>query len=299
MCYRIDRPQGACATTWEQECLINEVQAIGCEKYAAGARDEAEEAIRNGKDRERALREAIGRCIPADCLRAPVESLIMKLVYHIDFRFAEIAYELSVLDEYLHIIKVQLPGIQDRLWTAHREQICNLDPIDADLETQERKDVIEKALPRLLLNPFIVALWATFESAVVDIAGYLQKQKGRPFCIDDIRYSFSLSRAKCYLEQGLGFSFIDKQESAWQHLRRVDDLRNAIAHANGRLEAVADKSRSKIIGWEKDSGIAIKTDGRYVYLTMDFLSESHRIVKEVLEDLMQRSKAEVRGGKAS
>ena len=67
----------------------------------------------------------------------------------------------------------------------------------------------------------------------------------------------------------------------------LSELRNAIAHTNGRVDLLKKSSQEKIQEWEKKN-IGIEVISGYITVSSDFLHEVFRHVRGSLEDLMGR-----------
>jgi hypothetical protein len=69
----------------------------------------------------------------------------------------------------------------------------------------------------------------------------------------------------------------------------LSELRNAIAHCNGRFEMLNRESKNKIIDWEKQK-IGIDIFNGYLVIKIDFAHDTFNIVQGSLEELMARYK---------
>jgi hypothetical protein len=110
----------------------------------------------------------------------------------------------------------------------------------------------EYALPRLLRSSFIVVLWAVYEAAVKELAEYL-RCKG-DLKMSDLKGDFT-QRSRKYFSHIPGTALYSSDE-VWERLRRIEIVRHAIAHANGRLTEVSEPKRNELNAWIKqDRGI--------------------------------------------
>ena len=207
----------------------------------------------------------------------------------LDFRFVEIDYELWALGEYLDALERQLPTIADekRAQTHAYLQAEGLDWDDpeAALAFQELYEVVENVLPRFLRGPFLVTLWALYESAVTEIANYLRQQQNQALKLQDIRGDF-LDRARKYFDHVLGFPLCTDTRT-WERLRMLMILRNALAHANGRVEAVSEQAREKIRNWTR-MGVGVAIENGNLLFTEAFVRETYALVRESLAGLIER-----------
>ena len=208
----------------------------------------------------------------------------------IDFRLLGVSTELFVLEKHLDIIEKK---IEQGRKTADNEVALKsraLDPRDPDdsaefgLLIQERDFQIDFVHPRVLRGPFLVTLFAVYESAVTEIANRLQKSKGERISLEDIRGNDFLSRSKKYYDGVLQFS-LSTSNKRWQSLRLLSKLRNVIAHTNGRLETVRVETAEALLTSE---GISEQLD--CIIVSDIFLRHTFDVVKYDLEDLLDRYK---------
>jgi hypothetical protein len=154
----------------------------------------------------------------------------------IDFRLIEVESELFALDYHLKLIEEQIRNKQawERMLSQKRieKQGLTFDDPEWHWEQEGLEDLIEVALPRLFRGPFLISLYAVYESCVTEISGLIQKKKGIHISINDLKGDF-LERAKKYFKDVLKFQVYSDSRS-WDRITMLSVVRNAIAHANGR-----------------------------------------------------------------
>ena len=158
-----------------------------------------------------------------------------------DFRLLEIVeieHELYALEDHIKLIESQIKRFQrkERLRLDTHIKIQRLSPEDPEWHEaiQYYNERIEFLLPRFFRGPFLVALYAVYESAVTEIAQLMQKKMQQGISIKDLRGGF-LERAKKYYGYILKFDLCT-EEKVWQRINMLAELRNAFAHVNGRIE---------------------------------------------------------------
>ena len=206
----------------------------------------------------------------------------------IDFRLSEVSLELDILEDHLKHIKEQMVRGTE---SAKRELEATIKKFqdESDIACQHYEVYVDFRLPHILYNPFLVALYTVYESAVTEIACLVQKKKGQEISLNCERGGDFLSRAKRYYQRRLGYE-LSQNGQAWKRLKILLDLRNAIAHANGRFEMI-DKTRRERLQKYIEEGIGIKCHG-IGYLVVDdaFLKETFQLVKSDLKNLVERYK---------
>ena len=197
----------------------------------------------------------------------------------------DVSVELDTLEEHLVLIEGHLERSIRMAKCELKSEIQGLTPDDEDqwdIPHQLHDYKVEVTLPRILRNPFLVSLFAVYESAVTTVAELVQEEKGQGISIDDIRGRGFLDRAKKYYKHVLQFE-ISTDNERWKRLRTLSDLRNAIAHSNGRSEAISERLRKRI----KQQGF-LDEDTGFIIVPESFLREIVAVVKGELEDLLKR-----------
>ena len=142
-------------------------------------------------------------------------------------------------------------------------------------------------MPRFFRAPFLVVLYAVYESAVIEVARFVQERQSQPISIDDLRGDL-LERAKKYYTHILKFDLCVNQKD-WHRIMMLSELRNAIAHANGRVEMLNQGARKKITAWEKQE-IGLSTYHGYIIIEPELAKNLLESVWSSLTDLVDRFK---------
>lgn len=211
---------------------------------------------------------------------------------NVDFRLLDVSLELSALKDYLETLEKQIEHIkkseQEVLDATIRKLNITPDDPDWDFEHQTYDHRMEFLLPRFFRGPFLVSLYAVYESAVTEIARLIQKAQGQAISIDDLKGEDFLDRAKKYYKHILNFELCT-DNSAWQQIKMLSEIRNAIAHTNGRIEMLRGKAKERIMDWEKRS-IGIESQWGFIIIDATFLQRTFSRVQTSLEDLVERYK---------
>ena len=213
-----------------------------------------------------------------------------------DFRLGGVSEELYTLEKHLELIEEEIKRGEE---AAKAELDVKVRPLylnDRELSLDEQDEEhyyrgeyyyqIDFVLPRVLRGPFLVALFAVYETAVTEVASHIQKKRGGQILLNDSKGDL-LNRAKKYYKNVLEFELSSNNKS-WERLTVLSELRNAIAHTNGRLDMIGEKKRKKM---EKILNIdGVKDELGFVIISEAFLRETFTLVKYDLEDLVARYK---------
>jgi len=206
-------------------------------------------------------------------------------------QFVDTEIELWAIGEYLDALEKYLPFMkeQERLKTNAwlKRKSSELDESDIAITLHELQDIVDHVFPRFFHSPFLVALWSVYESAIINIASYLQKRDNISLSLKDIRGGNFLERAKKYFDGVLHFPLcIDNH--IWEWLDMLLLLRHAIAHTNGRIASIKPKKNQEKIRKWVEKGIGISDFTGSLIFSEDFLQQSYSIVDELLKDFLKR-----------
>lgn len=208
----------------------------------------------------------------------------------IDCRLLDASIELDALEEHLQLIENQMEHIQKTVRSKteayiRKEGLCPNDPewLSAWQDYNYRID----ALPIFFRGPFLVALYAAYESIVTEVGHLIQDKQSQKIKINDLKGDF-LERAKKYYKHILKFDLYS-EEKVWQQIRMLSTLRNAFAHANGRLDMLNERSRT-IIQNRAQQNLGISTYNGYVICEANIIADIFDAVRNSLEDLIERYK---------
>ena len=214
----------------------------------------------------------------------------MAKIETIDFRLLDASIELDALEKHLQLIESQMERIQK---TARREfdiyiREKHLRPDDPEwhIARQEYTNRTDQ-LPRFFRGPFLVVLYAVYESIVTEIGRLIQVKQSQKIVINDLKGDF-LERAKKYYKHILKFDLYS-EEKVWQQVRMLSTLRNAFAHANGRLDMLNERSKTIIQNWAQQN-LGISTYDGYIICEANIVADIFGAARDSLEDLIERYK---------
>lgn len=204
-----------------------------------------------------------------------------------DFRFVELFHELYALEQYMDSVESQLPDLikkeEKNAFSRLRQKGYENDPFERDQIQQQLYDLVEEVLPRYFFSSILVTLWAIFESAIIEIAKEVKDQQNQVIKLNDFSGNF-LERANKYFNHIIKIP-IEIEDSALQHLRMFYTLRNAIAHANGRLDNIKnEKDIKKIKKWSNENIGIYNVNGNLIF-SSKFVRKTFLVVFKVIKDL--------------
>lgn len=204
-----------------------------------------------------------------------------------DFRFVELFHELYALEDYIDSVESQLPDLikkeEEKAYNMLNEKGYGNDPIERNQVEQQLYELIEEVLPRYFWGPLLVTLWAIFELGLVEIAREVKDQQNQTIKLNDLRGNV-LERSDKYFNHILRLN-LNTEDESWAHLQMFCVLRNALTHANGRIDNLkGEKERDKINKWSKDNIGISQTNGVLVF-TPEFVKKTYSIVFEVIKNL--------------
>jgi len=209
---------------------------------------------------------------------------------HLDFRLLDVSIELHALEDHLEIIENHIKQLTELEYSKVDDLIkvnnWDQDDPDWDFARQECNHRIEFLFPRIFRGPFIVALYAVFEAAVTDISRLIQNKQSQPISMNDLKGEF-LERSKKYYKNIIRFDLHLNKE--WQRVTILSEIRNAIAHTNGRMDLLNNGTRTKIYQWENQN-MGIFTNYNFLIVDQKFTSETYYAVRLYLDDLVSRYK---------
>lgn len=217
----------------------------------------------------------------------------------LDFRYVQFDYELWALGHMLGVIEPTIERLanEDESKTfeeLQRDGWAN-DEAELDLAYQDIREKRDFVLPRFMRGPFIVALWACFESGVQSVAKGLHTEMSAPIRLDELKGDSFLSRAHRYFDAILQLP-LEVDAARYARLTNLYLVRNAIAHANGLQEAMSPGRWQRLIQALSEKGAEAESVERgAVVLTPEYVRASYDDVSESLKSLLARARSHTRG----
>jgi hypothetical protein len=211
----------------------------------------------------------------------------------LDLRYVEMEYELWALGHMLAIIEPAIERLakenESDTLEALKRAGWDQDEAELDLALQEVAETRDFVLPRFMRGPFVLALWACFESAVEAVARTLREETGAPISLDELRGNSFLARARHYFEAILEMPLeVDKARDG--RLTDLSTIRNALAHSNGlRVGMSPDKWRDLGRALARQQ-VEVDSSREFLVLSGPYLQAAYSDVRECLHSLVNRAR---------
>lgn len=206
-------------------------------------------------------------------------------------RLNEIRSELFTLRDHLQFIEKEITRSQKierrRLDNLINKKRLSVEDEEMKIAKYEYDYKVEFLLPRLLRAPFLISLYAVYESAINDIAKLLKERQSQYLSINDIQGD-PLEKAYKYFKHILKFDLYVNNDD-WIKIKMLLDLRNAIAHANGRIDMLNEKTSKKVIKWQLNK-IGLSSRHGYMIIEASLAKELYDAVRLTLNNLITRYK---------
>ena len=198
----------------------------------------------------------------------------------ISFPGISFGYESWALESYLKVLEDQIDHAraQYRLRAEHEleTQKKELEQYEYSSRLQEIDEAADAQIPRFFRVGAVVSIWGLFESFVTDFAIYVGKRENVGLSFKDIRGANFRSQIEKYFEKVLRIPVPWSQEER-ERLGQLQDLRNVLAHRNGRLMDLPPESEEKMR--KLVAGMAgVSIDGTVVVVSPPFIKEAAALV---------------------
>lgn len=169
----------------------------------------------------------------------------------VDFRLLDARAELPALRDSVRTLEEQLQFLA----AQRRQQVLadlgrDADEAEVQLAFQELRWEVEYTYPRIYRGALLLVIWAAYESVVVQVADFLQRKKRISLPLSSVRGRGVFEQAAIYFPRVLDFEFYATRDSA-SRIGQVVLLRNAFAHAAGRVAGLRSRTRKAVAALEK------------------------------------------------
>ena len=207
----------------------------------------------------------------------------------------DLEHELWSLAKYRALLEEQLVFLreQELLRARAAQDRAATDEGERDLALQQVEILVYEVLPRFYRGPFLISLWAVFESGVIEVAEYIRKTRSRTLKLRDIRGRDKKEEWDKYFTHVLNYP-LGVEGPTWQQLDELRQVRNVLAHANGRLDLSDENTRQQIERWCAE-GRGLSSHYGLLLFSEEYTRQAQVLVTEVLSSLTDRVRTNFAG----
>lgn len=208
----------------------------------------------------------------------------------IGFPGISFGYESWALESYLNVLEDQIEHaqVQYRL-RAERElekQKKQLEYCEYGARLREIDEAADAQIPRFFRIGAVVSIWGLFESFVTDFAVYVGKKEKAGLSFKDIRSDNLRTQIEKYFEEVLRIPVPWTPEER-ERLGQLQNLRNVLAHRNGRLMDLPPESEEKIKKLVARMA-GVTTNESVVVVSPEYVREAAVLVVECVDRFSQQ-----------
>ena len=211
-----------------------------------------------------------------------------------DFRYSEVHYELWALGHMLAVIEPAIETLSEQDEVQTRAELEQggyaYDDAEVDLAFQDIREKRDHVLPRFMRGPFVVSLWACFESSVQAVARGLHKELDAPIELRELKGETFLAQSRRYFQAILDLP-LDDDDARYARLADLSRVRNAIAHANGLREGMSTDAWNKLGSALSRRGVVLDSDRGMLVLPRAYLEGAYADVDGSLRSLVERARS--------
>ena len=208
----------------------------------------------------------------------------------ISFPGISFGYESWALESYLNVLENQILHARDQYrLRAERElenQKAELEHHEYGERLFEIDEAADKQIPRFFRIGAVISIWGLFESFINDFAVYVREREKVGLSFRDIRAENFRTQIEKYFEK------VVRIDIPWtlgerERLGHLQDLRNFLAHRNGRLMDLPPDAEKKIKELvSKIQGVAV--EGRTVVVTPEYIELAKQLVFDTVGRFSQQ-----------
>lgn len=221
-----------------------------------------------------------------------------KKIFNLDSSYPgfSFGYESWALGTYLQVLDEHLSFAQDQYRLRSKRELekqsQELLPEEMAQEASEIDEAAEMQIPRFFRIGALIPIWGLFESFASDIIGYTGRKEGVSLSFRDIRAPNLRKQVEKYFEGVLRIN-LPWSEDERARLGYLQELRNLVAHRNGRITDMTAEKRQEVVklvsavsGVEIDNGLLI-VSSEYIQeaaaLVFDTVAKLNNLVAERYE----------------
>jgi hypothetical protein len=219
-------------------------------------------------------------------------ALTVDQLMNLDLSFPGISfgYESWALESYLKVLEEQISHAQAQYrLRAERELEKEKDKLEYHEYGEKLSEIDEAAdnqIPRFFRIGALVSIWGLFESFITDFAVYAGKREDIGLAFRDVRANNFRSQTEKYFEGVLRIQ-LPWSTKEREQLGQLQELRNFIAHRNGRLMDLPPEKEKEIKNLVAKI-VGVEVDSSSVVVSPTYISEAAALVFELVGRFSQQ-----------
>ena len=218
--------------------------------------------------------------------------LTAKQFLNLDISFPGISfgYESWALDSYLKVLDDQIAHARDQYRLRAERQLENqkgeLERLEYSQQLMQIDEAADAQIPRFFRIGAVVSIWGLFESFLTDFAVYVGKREKVGLSFKEVKADNFRDQIRKYFEKVVRVD-VPWSSDEWSRLGQLQDLRNVLAHRNGRLMDLPQEQEEKVKKLvARISGVSI--DGSTVVVGPEYISSASKLVFETVGRFSQQ-----------
>lgn len=232
------------------------------------------------------------------------KNLIDLSAFDLDDPLLESSLEIYAVQDYYDSMENQIERVQQKLKlkldTKLKTQNLTIDDLEWHQAYDEYSRWADFLLPRFFRGPFLVSLYALYESVVMEVATAIQVRNPN-------NETFKNFKKKCRKNEQKELSLLDAYRKYYSSVMKIDlcpddtvfnkliilmKLRHAVAHANGRIASLRpDSFRGEIKRIAKENPGVID-DSKYITFGKEFVAEmADMVINELFRFIEENREA--------
>jgi hypothetical protein len=203
---------------------------------------------------------------------------------HIGLVISELETMKIVIDRILSIVDDEVASA-DKRFRTQSEEIPD-EGLDA---AREDLWVSQDLIPRHIINSLFASLYSLFEDEMVKICELIGSKATGSMAFSSYKKGIGISKCKNYLAEILKIS-VDTYPS-WREILHIKDLRNMIAHNNGRLVDRDQDAAERLQNYIDVSQFLSIDESRHIVIDRQYFNHVENVFRAFIKDLFPELEA--------
>lgn len=192
-----------------------------------------------------------------------------------------------MIERVLAIVNEEATSAEIRFRTQY-EAVTDGDDPSLDIARDELW-ISQAVIPRNVMNSLFSSLFALFENEMVTVCELLGKKAGGEKDFANFKNGIGVSKVKNYLEKHFNVKLA--LNSKWQDITYIKDLRNMIAHNNGRFKNRDPSAASRLSKYIETSEWLSLDDTQNIVIEKNYFANVDKILRAFLKEFFSELEA--------